>query len=145
MLICFILVGMKTCPLELRRRIVNAVDRQEWTIAHIADVFGVTDRYVYKLLAQRHETGDVVPRPHGGGARAKLDEPRSLKLAELVTIQPDATLTELCQKLNQRRRQKVSISTVCRGLQRIELTRKKSLVAQAKRTRQNVRPLQKNS
>lgn len=136
---------MKTCPLELRRRIVNAVDRQEWTIAHIADVFGVTDRYVYKLLAQRHETGDVVPRPHGGGAHAKLDEPRSLKLTELVTVQPDATLAELCQKLNQRRRQKVSVSTVCRGLQKIELTRKKSRAVQAKRTRRNVRPLQKNS
>lgn len=145
MVICFILVGMITCPLELRRRIVNAVDRQEWTIAHIAEIFGVTERYVYKLLAQRHETGDVVPRPHGGGAPAKLDEPRSLKLAALVTAQPDATLAELCQKLNQRRRQTVSISTVCRGLQGIDLTRKKSLVVQAKRARQNVRPSQKNS
>jgi len=136
---------MKACPLELRRRIVNAVDQQEWTIAQIAELFSITERYVYKLLAQRHETGDVVPRPHGGGAPAKLDEPRSLKLVELITAQPDATLAELCQKLNQRRRQKVSISTVCRGLQKIDLTRKKSLAVQAKRTRQNVRPSQKNS
>ncbi|MGH9879454.1 MAG: helix-turn-helix domain-containing protein [Nitrososphaerales archaeon] len=142
---CFKLVGMKTYPLELRRRIVNAVDLQEWTIAQIAEMFNVTERYVYKLLVQRNETGDVVPRPHGGGAPAKLDEPRILKLNELIAAQPDATLAELCQKLNQRRRQKVSISTVCRGLQKIALTRKKSPAVHAKRIRQNVRPSQKNS
>jgi transposase len=136
---------MKAYPLELRRRIVTAVDLQEWTIAHIAEMFGVTERYVYKLLVQRSETGDVVPRPHGGGAPAKLDEPCMLKLNELITVQPDATLAELCQKLNHRRRRKVSISTVCRGLQKIALTRKKSPVVHARRTRQNVRPSQKNS
>lgn len=139
------LMGMKAYPLELRRRIVNAVDLQEWTIAQIADMFSVTERYVYKLLAQRNETGDVVPRPHGGGASAKLDESHILKLKELITAQPDATLAELCEKLNQRRRQKVSISTVCRSLQKIDLTRKKSHAVHAKRARQSARPSQKNS
>lgn len=106
-------------------------------------MFSVTERYVYKLLAQRNETGDVVPRPHGGGASAKLDESHILKLKELITAQPDATLAELCEKLNQRRRHKVSISTVCRSLQKIDLTRKKSPVAHAKRARQSARPSQK--
>jgi transposase len=145
MLIRCKLVGMKAYPLELRRRIVNAVDLQEWTIAQIADMFSVTERYVYKLLVQRNETGDVIPRPHGGGAPAKMDEPRLLKLNELITAQPDATLAELCEKLNQRRRQKVSISTVCRSLQTIDLTRKKSPAVHAKRARQNARPSPKNS
>lgn len=138
------LVGMKAYPLELRRRIVNAVDLQDWTIAQIADMFSVTERYVYKLLVQRNETGDV-PRPHGGGAPAKLDEPRILKLNELVTAQPDATLAELCEKLNHRSRQQVSVSTVCRSLQKIDLTRKKSRAVHAKRDRQNARPSPKNS
>jgi transposase len=139
------LVGMKAYPLELRRRIVNVVDLQEWTIAQIADMFSVTERYVYKLLVQRNETGDVVPRPHGGGALAKLNEPGIVKLNKLITAQPDATLAELCEKLNQRRRQKVSISTVCRGLQKIKLTRKKSHVVHAKRARHNARPSPKDS
>jgi transposase len=136
---------MKAYPLELRRRIINAVDLQEWTIAYIAEMFSVTERYVYKLLVQRKKTGDVVLRPHGGGAPAKLDEPRILKLNELITAQPDATLAELCQKLNQHRRQKVSISTVCRYLQKIDLTRKKSRAVRAKRIRQNARSSQKSS
>ena len=145
MIVCCKLVSMKAYPLELRRRIVNTVDQQEWTIAQIADMFSVTERYVYKLLVQRNETGDVVPRPHGRGALAKMDKPRLLKLDELITAQPDATLAELCEKLNKRRRQKVSISTVCRSLQKIDITRKKSHAVHAKRARQNARPSPKNS
>jgi transposase len=126
---------MKAYPLELRQRIVNAVDRQLGTIQQIAQMFSVTERYVYKLLALRRQTFDLTPRPHGGGAMAKLDKLRLLKLAELVAAKPDATLGELCQKLNRRHRKKVSVSTVCRGLQKLDLTRKKSPVVPAKPTR----------
>jgi transposase len=118
---------MKAYPLELRQRIVEAVDRQVDTIEQIAEIFRVTQRYVYKLLAIRRETGDLTPRPHGGGATAKLDERQLGKLADLVKAQPDATLAELGQKLNRRQRQPVSLSTICRGLQKLGLTRKKSL------------------
>jgi transposase len=58
---------MKPYPLELRQRIVNAVDQQLWTIGEIAEIYHVTERYVYKLLALRRETDDLTPRPHGGG------------------------------------------------------------------------------
>jgi hypothetical protein len=48
------LVGMKPHPLELRERIVKAVDDQYGTIAEIAEMFNVSERYVFKLLTQ-HE------------------------------------------------------------------------------------------
>jgi transposase len=117
--------GMKPHSLELRQRIVHAVDRQLGTIEEIAEMFSVTQRYVYKLLVLRRQTGDLSPRPHAGGATAKLDAQRLLKLAELVTAQPDATLYELCQLSNRRQRRKVSLSTICRGLQKLDCTRKK--------------------
>lgn len=116
---------MKPYPLELRQRIVDAVDQQLWTIEEIAEMFSITERYVYKLLALRREGGDLTPRPNKGGAVAKLDEQRLVKLAELVVAQPDATLKELCQRINRRDRRKVTISTICRGLQKINFTRKK--------------------
>jgi transposase len=116
---------MKPYPLELRQRIVDAVDQQLWTIEEVAEIYRVTPRYVYKLLALRRETGDLTPRPHAGGAPAKLDEPRLLKLAELVAAQPDATLQELCHLVNRRTRRKVTLSTICRGLQKIGFPRKK--------------------
>ena len=49
---------MKPYPLELRQRIVEAVDQQYNTIAEVAEIFGVTERYVYKLLKLRREVRD---------------------------------------------------------------------------------------
>ena len=139
------LVAMKAYPVELRRRIISAVDTQECTIAQIAEMFSVSERYIYKLLAQFHETGDVMPRPHGGGATAKLDELGLMKLTELLAAQPDATLAELCDKFNRQRRKRISISTICRGLQKLGITRKKNPAGHAKRIRENVPTLPKNS
>ena len=136
---------MKPYPLELRQRIIDAVDQQRGTIGEIAEVFEVTERYVYMLLKQRRDTGDLAPRPHGGGAVAKLDEPKLQKLAELVAAQPDATLEQLCQSLNRRRRVPVSLSTVWRGLQKMDGTLKKSPVAPAKLTRSNAPPFRKSN
>ena len=67
---------MKAYPLELRQRIVEAVDQQTHTKNEIAIPFRVTERYVYHLLKIRREKGDLTLLPLGGGAVAKLDEPK---------------------------------------------------------------------
>ena len=95
----YLVGGMKPHPLELRQRIVAAVDQQEHTIEEVAALFGVSERYVYQLLKLRRETGDLSPLPHGGGAVPKLDEARLLELARLVAEFPDATLDELRDSL----------------------------------------------
>ncbi len=71
-----------------------AVDQQTHTIEEVAAPFGVSERYVYQVLKLRRESGDLAPLPLGGGAVAKLDEPKLLKLAEVVAEFPDATLEE---------------------------------------------------
>ena len=121
-----LLVDMKPYPIELRQRIVAAVTEQNNTIAKVADLFRVTERYVYQLLKLQRDTGDLAPRPHGGGAVAKLDETRLRHLSDLVSRKPDATLEELRQSVNARRRVSVSISTLWRGLRRIDITLKKN-------------------
>jgi transposase len=131
---------MKPYPLELRQRIVDAVDQQSDTIEEIAEIFGVTERYIYKLLKLRRDAGDLAPRPHGGGAKAKLDEQRLLRLADLVAKFPDATLEELRELLRRRCRVSVSTNTVWRALQQIAFPLKKRPAAPAKRTHENVRP-----
>lgn len=123
---------MKPHPLELRQRIVAAVDQQEHTIEEVAALFEVSERYVYQLLKLRRETGDLSPLPHGGGAAPKLDEAKLLELAGLVAEFPDATLDELRELLRRRCRVSVSINTVWRGLQQIDFTLKKSPVGRAK-------------
>ena len=135
---------MKAHPLELRQRIVAAVDQQEHTIAEVAVLFNVSERHIYKLLEQRRATGDLAPLPHGGGALAKLDEAKLRQLADLVAAAPDASLDELRGLLRRRCRTHVSLNTVWRGLQQIDFTRKKSPAAPAKRAPPHGRRSAKN-
>lgn len=131
---------MKPHPLELRQRIVAAVDRQAHTIEEVAALFEVSERYVYKLLKLQRETGNLSPLPHGGGAVLKLDEAKLLKLAEIVAQFPDATLGELSALLRRRCRLSVCINTVWRGLQQIDFTLKKSPAGRAKPARKSALP-----
>jgi transposase len=116
---------MKAYPLELRQRIVEAVDQQLGTIEEIASIFQVHSSYIYKLLRQRRDRHDLAPLPHGGGASAKLEAEDRRVLVELVAAQPDATLDELRQGIAQQKRVHVSLSTVWRWLADLALTRKK--------------------
>ena len=116
---------MKTYPIELRQKIVDAVDQQLGTYKEIAEMFGIAERYIYKLLKQRRETGSLAPLPRCGWATAKLNEEHLLTLAELVARQPDATLEELRQQLRRETKVEVSVSTIWRGLEWIEFTQKK--------------------
>jgi transposase len=116
---------MKTCPIELRERIIAAVDDQVETIAEVAEMFEVSERFIYKLLRQRREEGNIVPLPHGGGAVAKLDEKKRDVLAEIATANPDATLAELREALKKKTKADISISTVWRRLEDARLTLKK--------------------
>lgn len=127
---------MKPLPLELRQRIVDAVDQQRGTNAEIAEMFGVTERYLYKLLALRRTTGDLTPRPHGGGAVAKIkDEEHLLPIVEMVAAQPDATLKELRQKIKGQLRVSVCPATISNALARWGLPRKKNATRQTSRPR----------
>jgi len=50
---------MKRYPLELRQRIVEAVEQELSTIEEIAGIFQVHSSYVYKMLRQQRETKDL--------------------------------------------------------------------------------------
>jgi transposase len=44
--------GMKTYPIELRQKIVDAVDQQLGTYKEIAEMFSIAERYIYKLVSK---------------------------------------------------------------------------------------------
>jgi transposase len=128
---------MKPHPLELQERIVKAVDDQYGTIAEIAEMFNVSERYVFKLLQLRAERGDLSPLPHGGGARSKLSEEQKLKVVDFVAAKPDVTIGELRQEIKKKLRVELSVGAVWNVLDALGLTRKKSLAAHAKPTRKS--------
>ena len=123
--------------LDLRKRIVAAVERGVETKRALAALFGVHESFIYKLLRQQRERSDLAPLPHGGGASAKLTAVNLTILFELVAATPDATLAELGQQLQKKTRLTVSQSTICRGLQTLTLTVKKRPRAPPKPTPRN--------
>ena len=118
--------AMNAYSSDLRQRIVDAVERGVGTRSEIASLFGVHESFVYKLLRQKRERGDIAPLPHGGGAEAKLKEEHLLLLTDLVAKSPDATLDDLREMIRKQTRVEVSVTTIWRALDTLGLSRKKS-------------------
>lgn len=116
---------MKAFPIELRERVLKAVEQRSGTIEAIARLFGVSQGFIYKLLRQWRETGSVALKPHAGGPAPIIDPPQLATLRQLVQEQPDATLEELQERLLEREKVMASLPTLCRALRKLKLQRKK--------------------
>ena len=90
---------MKAYSQDLRKRIVDTVQRGEGSLRQIARRFLVSVSFVTRLLQLHRSTGALEPRPHGGGNPAVLGPQDLDQLRELVRRQADATLEELRQRL----------------------------------------------
>jgi len=113
---------MDAYSMDLRERVIRAVDAGEDTREEIAERFGVSTRWIRKLVAQRAATGSIEPRPHGGGRQAVIAADSAEALRHAVQADPDATLVELRDAVGVQG----SIMVVWRALKRLKITRKKS-------------------
>ena len=122
---------MKTYSLDLRTRIVEAVDRQVGSQGEVAALFGVSRTWVKKLLRQRRETGSVAPKPHGGGQPPKLDAKKEEAVRSyILDVKNDASLVEVQTYVARRWKVGMSQATVSRLLASLGLPRKKKLRGQ---------------
>lgn len=112
---------MRAYSPDLRERIVSAVDRGKGSLRELADLFLVNLSTIVRLLRHYRASGSVLPKPHSGGSGPLLDDAACQRLRDLVREQPDATLPELQERLGI----PCSLSTLCRTLQRLGLSRKK--------------------
>src|ERR1051326_8230383 len=116
---------MRAYSLALRQKVVAAVGRGDSTIEEVASSFGVGQTFVKKMLRQHRETGDLRPRPHGGGQTARLSDKPPKRLRQEVAPSPDKTAASLRDHLEERAGLSVSRPTVTRALLRLGLSRKK--------------------
>lgn len=116
---------MKPLSQDLRRRVVEAYERRQGSIRVLARRFAVSQSSVFRWLEKSRSTGTLVPRPHGGGARPRLNETALQSLGRLINERPDATLEELREHLAQVSGVHVHPSTVWRALKRLGRRRKK--------------------
>lgn len=112
---------MRPYSIDLRERIVAAVERGEHSIRQIVHLFAVSLSFVVRLLQRYRRTGSLQPASHAGGPTPKFDAPTVARLLQLVADQPDATLAELRERL----RVRCHLSTIARILKKHRITRKK--------------------
>lgn len=112
---------MRPLSLDLRERMVAAVERGEHSLRELARLFAVNLSTIVRLLQRYRRTGSVQPKPHAGGPARTLDAPAEARLLELVRQQPDVTLAELRDRLGI----PCCLMTIARALQRHQITRKK--------------------
>jgi putative transposase len=109
---------MRAYSLDLRTRIVEAVDKQVGAQGEIAARFGVSRSTGKELLGRRRETGTLAPKPQGGGNRPKVNEAqRGAGRAYLRGEQTGATGEEGQQDIGRKRRVQVRRATAGRLVQ----------------------------
>ncbi len=117
---------MQAYSLDLRQRVVNAYDQGHDSIATVAERFSVSGGFVKKMLSLNRTTGELAPRPHGGGRSASLTARQRQMISRQVRAQNDISLTELQTILQEQEGVSIHVSTICRALARLDLPHKKS-------------------
>jgi transposase len=116
---------MKPYSTDLRSKILETKKKTNESIQQLAGRFQVSYSFVRKLVRRYEAAGTLEPAPHGGGKPAKLDPEHFEIIFQLVEEDNDATLEQLRIRLAEKTGIRVSISTMCRLLQKLKLTRKK--------------------
>jgi len=125
---------MKAYSTDFRYSLVRAYEQGQGSQRELARLFGVSLSSVQRLWQHYQHTGTVTPKPHGGGAPAKIDSRRLGIVEELQSQRPDATLEEVCEELREKEGVRVSRTTMGRALQKVKWSRKKRLFTPTNKT-----------
>jgi transposase len=116
---------MKPYSNDLREKIITAYQNGEGSLRHLAKRFSFSLNFVWLLLERFRKTGQVDPKPHGGGPKRTIAGKHADTLREWVKAHPDATLAELRERFQKAAGVVVSCSTLAVTLKRLGYTRKK--------------------
>ena len=125
---------MKAFTVDLRERVINAVESGQYSQAEVSEQYQVSLSFVEKLWARQRSTGDITPKLYTPGPKRVL-EPYGAWIRAAVDEQPDLTLEELCDLLEAERGVSVHPSMMWRELMRLKLPLKKSRSTTARGTR----------
>jgi transposase len=108
---------------DLRRKLLDAHDRGQGTLSQLAQQFGVSRGWAWKISAQRKASGQVERKQFTPGPKSRLDR---AVLAAIVTSQPDATLPEIQAELERRSQLRLCTVYLWRVLGKMGFRLKKS-------------------
>jgi len=105
---------------------LEAYDRGEGSLRELAERFGVSSPYAWKISAQRKRTGQVERVEQRHGPESKVTGAVEQRLRTWVRQQPDLTLVEIQERLWETARLPVSVPRVWQVLRRMQLRLKKN-------------------
>src|SRR5512141_23602 len=125
---------MKAYSVDLRERVVASVESGECNIPAAARRYKVSEPSIERWLARKRSSGTCAPLPYAGGPTRKLASAEAV-IRAAVKAQPDATLQELCERVEKKTKIQSNSSMMYRELVRLQLPRKKSRSMPANGTR----------
>jgi transposase len=108
---------------DLRRKLLEAFDQGKGSLGELAERFGVSLGWAWKVSATRKRTGQMERPSYRPGAKRRIDEQA---LAGLLRSHPDATLVELQAGLEDKTGLLVSTQHLWRVVKRLGFRLKKS-------------------
>jgi len=123
---------MKPYSLDLRERVLAALQQGALTQPQIAEKYDVSLRTVETWARQWRETGNIAPKNHPSGPVRTLQACEAV-IRQALRTQPDLTLAELCDRVASQAQVRGSVSMMCRELQHLHLPRKKVTARQSAR------------
>lgn len=117
---------MKAYPVELRSRVVRAVERGV-PRADVARLFAVSPRTIARYVAQQRQGHDLTPG-RSPGRPPTIGPHAATALATQVAAHPDATLAAHCAVWEREQGVRVSVATMSRAIRGLAITVKKSPV-----------------
>ena len=132
---------MKAYSKDFRAKIVETKQKTHESNQQIAARFQVSYSFVRRLMKRYEATGSIDSNPHGGGKPSLLNSQQIDVVIQLVEEDNDATLKQLCTRLFEKTGTEVSLPTMCRLLQKLELTRKKKTLHASEAQTQRVQKL----
>jgi len=108
-----------------RKRLVNAYERGG-KAKILAEAYNVSERTVFRLVAQKNNTGSVELQTYKRGRKPKISENDLRRITETIIEEPDITLQEIIDKL----KLSCTVPSICRIIRnKLGFTLKKSLYA----------------
>ena len=124
---------MQPYSLDLRQRIIDTYADGNTSQRQLAQRFRVAPSFVQKILKQYRETGSIEPKQRSEQTPTKLNSAQLDILKNIVAANNDATLAELCDRLEQETNIRIGVSTMFRMLEKQDLTLKKNTSSQRER------------
>lgn len=119
---------------DLRKRIIEERQHSSKSYEKLAEQFRIGRATVSRLLRTHRETGDILPKPHGGGMPLRIADEELSTVKPLVDAHADKTLAELAALCGQVLGRSVSRATMGRAMVRLRLLAKEEGAGSQRKT-----------